>query len=442
MPRAATDQQKLASGLAAANLHGSLGSQSSADLSSRKNVERLQIALNKGTEQTTWDATPGIWRFEDGNIVGSLKSGQNGPAILVSQNRYQDFDLRFKAVVADDSVGTALAFRSHLVDFHGGKVDGPECLISGKNAPTDRRAGGLIGLAGTNELPADAKMRRIRSKENVYRIRCQGKHLLVEINGAKMVNAEFPGLAGDGLLAWIINGNQPATQIVLKEIELKGLSTPWRNASDRPVLSDRELLKAELEYNAAMNRANNMLMKCFNSEIKSLQAGNSSKRELAAVVEHEKAEFKEKGLIPWSAPMRHWLKDYTEQIREARNVAAKAFDKAIERAQASHNQKLENDLLEEAAAVLAPHEVARWKCDNDGVVRVFYSDNTFVQEGEEANNERSQFWTLPVDDIFQVEIETPAHDFVKYPCQLSREGNSFVNLDKDENEQNWQRIDD
>ena len=223
-----------------------------------------------------------------------------------------------------------------------------------------------------------------------------------------MVNAEFPGLADDGLIAWIINGKQPARQVVFKEIELRGLSTPFRKATDRPVLSDRELLNAELEFDAAMNRANNMLINHFESEIKTLQAGNRTKKDLVPVVEHEKEVFKEKGLIPWSKPMRRWLTDYAEQIQEARNVAAKAFDKAIERAHESHNEKLENDLLEEAATVLAPHEVAKWKCDNEGAVRVFYSDSTFVQKGEDENTELSQLWTLPTGDVFQVEIETPA----------------------------------
>ena len=156
-PRVTTNPEKPTTRPAAANLPGNSGPKSSADTPGKKGVEKLQIALNKGMDHAVWDATPGIWHFEDGSIVGSLKTGQNGPAILVSQNKYKDFDLKFKAVLPDDSAGSAVAFRSHLVDIHSGQIDGPECAISGKNAPTDRRAGSLIGLTGNNEQPADAK---------------------------------------------------------------------------------------------------------------------------------------------------------------------------------------------------------------------------------------------------------------------------------------------
>jgi len=71
--------------------------------------------------------------------------------------------------------------------------------------------------------------------------------------------------------------------------------------------------------------------------------------------------FKQKGLIPWSSPMRRAVKKYGTNLREAREAIGKVFDRAIDRAEKSHNDALETAVTEEAGQVLAPYPVATWQ---------------------------------------------------------------------------------
>ena len=169
-------------------------------------------------------------------------------------------------------------------------------------------------------------------------------------------------------------------------------------------------MKAQFKFADAVKRADENLLRHFESEINKLKkSSHAADKELVLVVEGEKEAFKNKGLVPWSRPMRNWLKAYGKELSLARESVGKAFDTAIDRAKKSHDDKLEAALLEEAGQTLAPREVATWEIQNRRgapLHRVFYSDGTYT-EGIRKRRARV-YWAPPTEDA--VILEFPARD--------------------------------
>jgi Domain of Unknown Function (DUF1080)/Putative zinc-finger len=405
--------------------------------------------LFNGKDLTDWEGAPGVWKVDNGAIVGSLPAGQKGSAFLCSKRKYKDFDLRFRAAAQDGLGDSGVLFRSRLVDLGKIQVVGPECAIFGTDAPKEHRSGSLIGERDKVERAAPARLARfLKPTENHFRIRCQGKHVLIEVNGIKVVNGEFSSVPEEGVIAWKIDGERPPRKVLFKNIKFTDLSrSSPANHSDQPPLRDAELLRAQIKFCAAINSANDKLLKQFESEISKRQkSSRAPDKELLPVVEAEREAFKNKGLIPWSKPMRHGLKTYSDDLRVALEAVGKAFDKAIERAKKCHNDKLEAALLEEAAQTLAPREVATWeiKDQNDEAIhRVFYSDATYA-DGNQPDEANSRFWKLPSDDGAVI-LEFPDKNTtgaLQRGFLLTPDGKTMTTWPENGQPRVWQRVED
>ena len=167
--------------------------------------------------------------------------------------------------------------------------------------------------------------RFVKPGENAVRIRCQGKHILIEINKVKMVNGEFPSVPDEGVIAWKIDGTRPPRKVTFKITKFAELSGS-QESPEQPALADTNLLKAEMAFATALENADNLLLNHFDPEIEKLRKSHRPHdRELAAVVEHEKDVFKEKGLIPWSHPMRKAVIQYAKDLLTAQESDWRRF---------------------------------------------------------------------------------------------------------------------
>jgi hypothetical protein len=301
-------------------------------------------------------------------------------------------------------------FRSQIIDSDKLQVVGPQCAIYGKDASIEHRTGSLVTEPGNKvekSPPPKLVERFVKAAENHFCIRCQGKHVLIEVNGVKMVNGDFPSLPDEGVIAWKIDARRPPHKVTFKITKFTDLTgAPSHNGSENPSLADAELLKAEFKFESAMKRADENLLRRFDSEIKKLRHSKDIReKNLVPVVEHEKEVFRTKGLVPFSHAMRKPLSQYATELREARQAVGKAFDSAIDRAEKSQNDKLKEALVEEAARVLAPREVAKWQLDVNGKVlrRIFFSDGTYV-EGDQEDDSSSRFWQPQGDDAVVLEF--------------------------------------
>ncbi len=417
------------------------------------NAKDLSQEFFNGKDLAGWQGASDVWHVENASITGSLPAGQKQSMFLCSRQKYKDFDLRFRVSLAEGIGDCGVQFRSLVIDSDNkSQVIGPQCAIYGKDAPKAHRTGSLITEPHSNveKAPPPKRVERfVKPTENLFRIRCQGKHVLIEINGAKMVNDEFPSLPEEGVIAWKIDANRPPHKVTFKITKFTVLTgSPPQDGSDRPSLQDAELLKAEIKFDSAIKSADDKLLKRFDPEINKLTASSRvQEKVLAPVVANEKELFKEKGLVPFSRPMRKALQQYAKDLHDAQRTVGKAFDSAIERAEKSKNDKLKEALLAEAAKVLDPREVATWQItDPQGGIhrRVFYSDGTFAP-ADQPDQTGSRFWSQPIDDV--VVLEFPAVDDPTATNQqgflLTPDGKTLTTMNKNgDKELFWQHVED
>jgi endonuclease YncB( thermonuclease family) len=398
-----------------------------------------------GKDLDDWQATPGVWSVDNGSIVGSLPVGHQGLVFLCSKKKYKDFDLRFRAAVEGVIGESGVQFRSRFLDLAQIQVVGPECVTSGDDSLT----GSLLRERGKVERAVPSKfVRFIKPNENHFRIRCLGKHVLIEVNGIKVVNGEFQSVPAEGVIAWKIDGKRSPGKALFKNIMFTDLSrSSIQDRSDQRLLRDAEPLKTEFKFRDAINKANDNLFKQFKSEISKLQKSTrAADKALLPLVEGEKQAFKNKGLVPWSKPMWLPLQGYGVELRAAREAVGKALDKAIDRAEKSDNDRLKSELLEEAAKVLSPPEVAKWEfTDDQGEMHrcVFLADDTFAPVGQEDEPD-SRFWALAGDDGMILEFPDPKQLGVvnQVLFKLSTDGKTATTLTANGKPWVWHRVED
>ena len=400
-----------------------------------------------GQDLAGWQGSHDIWHVEKGSIIAVAAPGHDRPSFLCSQRMYKDFDLRFQLSADGGMAECGVLFRSQLVGAASNEVAGPECAIYGKDAPKGHVTGSLVTEPGGKvEKSAPAKLveRFVKPNENHFRIRCQGKHVLIEVNGLKTVNADFPTLPEEGVIAWRIDGKRPPHKLNIKMIQFTDLTgLPSDPAAQEPALANLELLKAESKFEKAMTHADEALLRHFDSELNKLKHSHTHENELAGALDRERAAFKEKGLIPWSRPMRKWLLEYAKEIATAQRTVGTAFDKAIDRAEKNQGEKEKEALVEEAARILAPRPVAIWQLTGPRRTRrvVFFSDCTLVSDGREDESS-SRFWTLPYED--KIVIELPAKGdpttAMTQVFELAPDGSAMIGLMRNGQEQVWKRV--
>lgn len=410
-------------------------------------AEEASAPFFNGKDFSGWQGSTQIWNVENGAIAGSLPAGQMQSSFLWSRQKYKDFDLMFMSTLAEGIGDCGVQFRSRAGDVDKRQFAGPFCAIYGKGAPSQHRTGSLAVEPGgkIQKSPALQRVERfVDPAENHFHIRCEGKHVLIEVNGIPMVYGDFPSLPEDGVIAWKIDANRPPRKVTFKILQFTDLSrSSKKNASVRPSLLDVELLTAEIKFESAMRKADETLLNRFDPEIARLKrSARHQDKDLVDAVQHERDLFKEKGLVPWSRPMRKWLLQYGKELHDAQRTVGTAFDSAIERAAKSRNEKLKQALIAEAGQVLAPREVAVWqRTSKKSQVyrRIFYSDGTF-SEGDEQNESVSRFWTPPIDDVLILEFPDKENSAGtnEQSFLLSSDGKTLTTKSKKDNVQVWQ----
>jgi hypothetical protein len=407
-----------------------------------------------GKDLSGWEGPADVWRVEGGAITGSLPASRKQAIYLCSRKRYGDFDLMFRASIEGGVGDCAVQFRSVDGTIGHLPVAGPSCAIYGKDAPGDHHTGSLVIEPGhkVEKAPSVQRVERfVDPAENHFRIRCQGEHILIEINGVKMVNGDFPSLPDEGIIAWKIDGSRPPRKVTFKILSFADLSqTKPSESAGRPSLSDLELLRAEIKFEGAVKKADETLLNHFEPEIARLKRSSHGKdKELVDAVEHEREQFKAKGFVPWSRPMRKWLLQYGKELREAQRSIGTVFDAAIERAEKNHNENLKEALIAEAAQVLAPREVACWELTDRSreLRRSFFSDGTFLERDSKATGEPKdesslRYWSPPVDDILVLEFPDPKEPTAtnQQAFEVAADGKTLTTQNSKGQRRVWQRV--
>jgi hypothetical protein len=184
------------------------------------------VAIFDGKTFDGWEGeTTKTWRIEDGAFVGgSLTEKVPHNEFLATKKSYANFELRlkFKLVGAEGFINGGVQFRSQRIPNHyemiGYQADEGDGYY-GSLYDESRRKKTLV--SPDKDLIEKALK---KGDWNDYRIRCEGRHIQLWVNGVQTVDYTEPdeSIEQNGLIAVQIHGNGKAEawykDIVIEEL--------------------------------------------------------------------------------------------------------------------------------------------------------------------------------------------------------------------------------
>ncbi len=183
--------------------------------------EIASTSFFNGKNLEGWAGLKGYWSVRDGAIVGKCPQGKPAHTFLCSNRNYSDFELRFKAKLMDGVGNSGVQFRSRITDRRTFRTGGPQCEIAGlshRHPP-----GSLVSEPGGPAIAAPRERVAEIYKAgdfNEFSIRCVGKHVTIRVNGVTTVDADWPTMPGEGIIAWQIHGADAPREVVFKDVTL------------------------------------------------------------------------------------------------------------------------------------------------------------------------------------------------------------------------------
>ncbi len=176
--------------------------------------------LFNGKDLTGW-VTPDdkdLFSVEDGEIVGRSKAGQlKKNEFLVTDKPYGDFILKAKIKLRNHNSG--IQFRSKRAD--NGAVSGPQADAADGywGLLYEERGRGILEQFDKEK----AKSLIHKGDWNEYEITAKGDHVIIMINGTKVIDRDDPKFAKSGIIAFQLHAGPPM-EVRFKDVELKLLN--------------------------------------------------------------------------------------------------------------------------------------------------------------------------------------------------------------------------
>lgn len=154
------------------------------------------VSLFNGKTLKGWKGAKEGYDVEDGNIVCL----EGGSANLLSEKEYADFVLRFEFRVAPGA-NNGLAIRSPLRASGNLHLDGIELQILDDSAEKYKELkpyqyhGSVYGI-----VPAKRGFQKPVGEWNAQEVVCQGRRVLVILNGTTIVDADLDEATKDGTM--------------------------------------------------------------------------------------------------------------------------------------------------------------------------------------------------------------------------------------------------
>ena len=189
-----------------------------------------ESAFFNGKNLFGWQGLPGYWKVHNGAIVGAPADGIKRHTFLCSEKTYRDFELKFKVKRKGGIGNSGVQIRSTLVCAKQFVVTGPQIEIDSAN---HRFPPGsiLIEPTGNPHIKANAAAVADVWKDegfNDMTIRCEGKWVTVTINGVQVLDAPFPSMPAEGIIAWQLhggtNGIVAPDEVIFKDIQFRELN--------------------------------------------------------------------------------------------------------------------------------------------------------------------------------------------------------------------------
>lgn len=183
-----------------------------------------KVAIFDGESFEGWEGNLDRFRIEDGAIVGgTLEKPNPHNDFLATKKEYGDFELTLKVMIKGNGNGG--------IQLRSNRIADPPHEMSGYQADMGWTYwGALYDESRRNKVlaqPDKTLIDRILKKDdwNDYRIRCEGKHIRLWLNGELTVDYTEPedGISQAGFIAVQIHGGAPSEcwykEIVIEELK-------------------------------------------------------------------------------------------------------------------------------------------------------------------------------------------------------------------------------
>ena len=188
-------------------------------------ISGAEATLFNGKDLTGWEGDTKVWRVVDGAIAGGSMDGNPRNEFLATAKSYKDFDFKceYKLVGTEGFVNGGVQFRSVRMKKPANEMSGYQADIGAGYSGT------LYDESRRKKVLVHADKDLIKKIEkpgewNQYRIRAQGGHIEIFLNGEKTVDytEEDKSISQEGVFGLQIHGNNTAVasyrNIVIEEL--------------------------------------------------------------------------------------------------------------------------------------------------------------------------------------------------------------------------------
>jgi putative heme-binding domain-containing protein len=177
-----------------------------------------------GKDLSGWEGLLEYWSVHDGAIVGKAPAeGLTFNTFLCSKKKYKDFEMSFQVRIKDGNGNSGVQVRSRVADPEKYAVAGPQADMG------QVYWGSLYGERDPGRMmkasPPDVVKKVLKPADfNDFSVRCVGKHVTIKLNGETTVDADFPELPDEGIIAWQLHAGFKDMEVTFRNIQFKDLS--------------------------------------------------------------------------------------------------------------------------------------------------------------------------------------------------------------------------
>jgi hypothetical protein len=176
-------------------------------------VEDGSLVVFNGKDLTGWDGDPKIWSVKDGAIVGK-HDGLNHNDFLKSKFAAGDFRLTLKVKLVDNNRNSGIQFRSERFGEHEMKGYQADMGAGWWGKLYEESARGLLVKEGGEKFVKVGDW-------NEYEIVAVGDHVLMALNGHKVVDFKDPKGMKKGIFALQVHSDEKPTEAHFKDLRLE-----------------------------------------------------------------------------------------------------------------------------------------------------------------------------------------------------------------------------
>ncbi|HEY7425838.1 MAG TPA: family 16 glycoside hydrolase [Gemmataceae bacterium] len=304
--------------------------------------------LFNGKDLTGWKPHPddtAKWEVKDGILIGSGGRGH----LFSERGDYENFHLRVEAMI-NNGGNSGQYFRS---EFASGFPKGYEAQIN-STARDPQKTGSLYGIVKITE--------QLHKPDEWFtqEVIAEGDHIVIKVNGKTVVDTHDSRYK-KGHIA--LQQHDPATVVKFRKIEIKEVTAKPSSprASDGLPPEAKEAAKA---FEKSCADAREKFLAEFDTALDRVAKAKGSTEQrvkLINAIKEEKKRFEDRGLIPWSEPMRPFLAKYFASTSVAESKVRRVYNSLIDAQLRAKNESQVADLRADLENLVRARIVARWR---------------------------------------------------------------------------------